>query len=150
MTWALRSTLLTLCLSKVVTEESAAPILDNTSRSGLRSDHQNMCKFASRNSPGYRLVVSSLRRYSIEAPKSISRRWDQEKALMMSMRRNEAQDLVSTTPKEFPVSADSNSPTQSTRLNPCFTPKYSGSSVGSDDASPTWEEPAQVGRSTTV
>ncbi|MBE3043701.1 hypothetical protein IMZ48_14245, partial [Candidatus Bathyarchaeota archaeon] len=44
---------------QVVTEDSAAPILDDTDRAGLRADHRNMCKFASRASPGYRLIVST-------------------------------------------------------------------------------------------
>lgn len=34
-----------------------------------------MCKFESRTSPGYRLVVVALMRYSKEAPEVVSRRW---------------------------------------------------------------------------
>ncbi|CAJ2500091.1 Uu.00g029440.m01.CDS01 [Anthostomella pinea] len=76
----------------VVTESSAAPILDNTDRAGLRIDHRNMLKFASRNSPGYKLIVANILRYSREAPATISRRWISEKELMNSIRRNESME----------------------------------------------------------
>jgi len=77
----------------VVTETSAAPILDDTDRAGLRADHQNICKFATRTSPGYRLVIATLMRYCDEAPRTISRRWIEAREILRSMRRNEAQEL---------------------------------------------------------
>lgn len=74
-------------------ESSAAPILDNTERAGLPYDHAGMCRFASQTAPGYRLVVAVLLRYSTEAPSTISRRWDNEKEMLRSQRRNEAAEL---------------------------------------------------------
>lgn len=79
---------------QIVPESSAAPILDNTDRAGLRSDHRSICKFASRNAPGYKLVIASLRRYARQAPDAIWRRWQAEKAILSSMRQNEAADLL--------------------------------------------------------
>jgi hypothetical protein len=38
--------------------------LDDTERAGLPYDHRHMCKFESRSSPGYRLIVAALIRYS--------------------------------------------------------------------------------------
>jgi len=83
-----------LTYSQIVTEDSAAPILDNTDRAGLWSDHRNMCKFSSRNAPGYALVTSSLVRYSRDAPAVISRRWALADQIKKSMRTHEASDLL--------------------------------------------------------
>ena len=79
---------------QVVEETSAAPILDDTDRAGLRADHRNMAKFASPSSPGYRLIVSTLLRYSDDAPSTISRRWIEAKELLRSLRKNEAEELM--------------------------------------------------------
>jgi len=80
--------------TQVVEESSAAPILDNTERAGLPNDHVNMCKFESRTSPGYRLVVAALIRYSKEAPEVISRRWKHSIEMMNSKRSQEADELL--------------------------------------------------------
>ena len=52
-----------------------------------------MCRFTSRNAPGYRLVVSSLLRYSRDAPQTITRRWRNEKDMLRSLRQKELQHL---------------------------------------------------------
>ena len=79
---------------QVVEESSAAPILDNTERAGLPYDHRNMCKFESRTSPGYRLVVAALMRYSREAPEVVSRRWKHAVNMLYSKRSQEADELL--------------------------------------------------------
>ena len=79
---------------QVVEESSAAPILDNTKRSGLPYDHRNMCKFESRSSAGYRLVVAALIRYSKEAPEIISHRWKHTIVMLQSKRSQEADELL--------------------------------------------------------
>ncbi|KAK7954486.1 hypothetical protein PG988_015180 [Apiospora saccharicola] len=78
----------------VVTETSAAPILDDTERAGIRAEHRHMCKFAYRNSPGYPLVAATLIRYSEEAPKAIARRWSEAAEFIKIMRKGEVDDLV--------------------------------------------------------
>jgi len=78
----------------VVEESSAAPILDDTERAGLPYDHRNMCKFESRTSPGYRLIVAALLRYSKEAPSTIPQRWANAIEMLKSKRMNEAAELV--------------------------------------------------------
>ncbi|MCJ1403613.1 hypothetical protein MMC11_006836 [Xylographa trunciseda] len=78
----------------VVEESSAAPILDNTERAGLPNDHVHMCKFESQTSPGYRLVVAALIRYSKEAPEVVSRRWKHAVEMLNSKRSQEAEELL--------------------------------------------------------
>ncbi|KAI1818132.1 hypothetical protein GGS20DRAFT_391745 [Poronia punctata] len=86
----------------VVTENSAAPILDDTDRAGLRAGHRDMCRFASRNSPDYKMVVSSIVRYSRDAPQSISRRWALEKQRVQSMRQHEL-DMLNEEDEREPI-----------------------------------------------
>ncbi|KAI9687024.1 MAG: hypothetical protein M1822_002434 [Bathelium mastoideum] len=78
----------------VVDKESAAPILDDTERAGLSYDHRGMCRFESRNSPGYRLVVAALLRYVREAQGVIPRRWADATEMLRSERANEAAELL--------------------------------------------------------
>jgi hypothetical protein len=79
---------------QIVEENSAAPILDNTERAGLPYGHRDMVKFEGRTSPGYRLVVAALLRYSREAPNMVSVRWVQAEEMLRSKRQNEAAELV--------------------------------------------------------
>lgn len=52
----------------VVDESSAAPIVDGTERAGVAADHGGMCKFDSKDAPGFRTVVAALQRYGMGAP----------------------------------------------------------------------------------
>ncbi|KAJ4365588.1 hypothetical protein N0V83_008208 [Neocucurbitaria cava] len=92
--WEQEKTNLGTTLSYIVEETSAAPILDNTERAGLPYVHADMAKFESRNSPGYRLVVAALLRYSRDAPELISVRWIQAAEMLRTKRQNEAAELV--------------------------------------------------------
>ncbi|MCJ1309136.1 hypothetical protein MMC25_002791 [Agyrium rufum] len=78
----------------VVEEYSAAPILDDTERAGLPYDHRHMCKFESKSSPGYRLVVAALIRYANAAPGVVPRRWAEAIDMLKQKRINEAAELV--------------------------------------------------------
>lgn len=80
---------------QIVTETSAAPILDDTERAGIRAEHRHMCKFASRDAPGYPLVAATLIRYSEAAPSAIARRWNEATESIRIMRKEEADELVS-------------------------------------------------------
>jgi hypothetical protein len=79
---------------QIVDENLAAPILDDTERAGLPYGHREMTKFENQSSPGYRLVVAVLLRYSREAPETVSMRWMQAAEMLRSKRRNEAAELV--------------------------------------------------------
>jgi hypothetical protein len=77
-----------------VEQNSAAPILDNTERAGLPYNHQSMCTFESKSSPGYTLIIAALIRYSNEASKTIPLRWANAKKMLLSLRMNEAEELM--------------------------------------------------------
>lgn len=81
-------------LAFIVEESSAAPILDNTERSGIDATHLGMIKFSNINSSSYRTVISALTRYSLEAPAVIARRWEVAQASLARARSNEAFEIV--------------------------------------------------------
>ena len=78
----------------IVDETSAAPILDNTERSGIGADHQNMCKFETKDSAGFRTVIAALKRYSQDAPKVVSTRNIRAGEMLNAQGWHEATELV--------------------------------------------------------
>lgn len=68
--------------------------MDNIERSGIPACHSEMCKFAGRYSPGYKLVVAALIRYSREAPEVITFRWREADDMLRTRRAIEAEELV--------------------------------------------------------
>lgn len=78
----------------IVNETSAAPILDNTERSGIDANHSRMVKFSNMNTSSYRNVIAALIRYCRDAPKIIPRRWKVAAAALARARSNEAFELV--------------------------------------------------------
>lgn len=58
----------------IVDESSAAPMLDGTERAGVAADHRGMCKFASKDAPGFRTVAAALKRWGADAPAVVGER----------------------------------------------------------------------------
>ncbi|KAH8802451.1 tetratricopeptide repeat domain protein [Xylogone sp. PMI_703] len=78
----------------IVDESSAAPILDNTERSGIDATHSRMIKFSSTKSSSYRTVLAALSRYCRDAPRVIERRWEVALSTLARIRSNEAFELA--------------------------------------------------------
>ena len=78
----------------MVTEASAAPIVDNTERAGVPANHVQMIRFSDVCSSSYRTVIEALVRYSRDAPAVISRRWHQATEALARARSNEAFELA--------------------------------------------------------
>ena len=79
---------------KIVEESSAAPILDNTERSGIGASHSGICKFENSSAPGYRMVAAALIRYARDAPSLIAARWSQATDMFKAQRSMEASELM--------------------------------------------------------
>ena len=79
---------------KIVEESSAAPILDNTERSGIGATHSGMCKFENSSAPGYRTVAAALIRYARDAPSLVAARWSQATDMFKAQRFMEASELM--------------------------------------------------------
>lgn len=86
----------------IVDETSAAPILDNTERSGIAADHRNMCKFEGKDSPGFKTVIAALKRYSLGAPRMIVSRNIQADTMLKAQGWQEATELVGGTVERTP------------------------------------------------
>ena len=78
----------------IVEESSAAPILDNTERSGINATYSSMVKFSNTNSSSYRTVIEALRRYCRQAPRVIAHRSERALAALARARSNEAFELA--------------------------------------------------------
>ena len=78
----------------IIEESSAAPILDDTERSGIAADHRNMVKFQANDSPGFRTVVAALKRYAQDAPGVIDSRVIDAKAQLSSIGWQKATELA--------------------------------------------------------
>jgi protein SERAC1 len=114
--WEQQRTSLPYSKAYIVDETSAAPILDGTERSGITADHRGICKFESRNSPGFRTVVAALRRYCREAPETIKARSARANIMLSEQRWHEATELVQDLPSHCDrVTATSPQHDQSTR-----------------------------------
>jgi len=77
-----------------VEEKSAAPIWDNTERSGISASHAQMCKFGSVDAPGFTVVRATLRRYALEANDVITPRWRDAKQHIERQRSIEAAEIL--------------------------------------------------------
>lgn len=81
----------------IVEETSAAPILDNTERSGIAAGHREMCKFGTKDAAGFRTVVAALKRYESEAPTVIEARVVKTRDALRAGSRDEASELINRT-----------------------------------------------------
>ncbi|KAI9796800.1 MAG: hypothetical protein M1825_006502 [Sarcosagium campestre] len=62
----------------IVDQTSAGPIYAGPAYAGIEATHSEMCKFDSKDSPGYTAVSSTLKRWTQEAQRPIEARWAQE------------------------------------------------------------------------
>jgi protein SERAC1 len=92
--WEQEKTDLKYTKDYIVDETSAAPIIDNTERSGIAADHRGMCKFGKNTSQDFRTVVAALRRYGQEAPEVIKSRWVKTCQTLSENRRCEAMEML--------------------------------------------------------
>lgn len=76
----------------IVTEASAAPIIDATERCGIAADHSSMCKFTKPSDQGFRDVMAALKRYVRDAPTLIAQRRSREQEVLIQQRRDEAME----------------------------------------------------------
>lgn len=79
----------------IVDEASAAPILDDTERSGIAADHRSMVKFDSKEAPGFRTVVAALKRWARDAPGVVGARNADASAMLSAQGWRKATELVS-------------------------------------------------------
>ena len=92
--WEQRETATDTSARYKVEETSAAPMWDNTERSGIWANHAQLCKFESIEAPGFTVVSATLRRYTQEANKVIAGRWKDANDNIERQRNNEAAEIL--------------------------------------------------------
>lgn len=80
--------------SFVVDQSSAGPPLSDVEYFGIEATHSGMCKFDTKNSPGYRNVSTSIKGWVVEAPPVIQARFDAEKRSRRQMKEAQAAELL--------------------------------------------------------
>ena len=78
----------------IVEESSAAPLVDDTERSGIHANHSDMIRFSDGNVSSYRTVIEALRRYCHLAPPTISHRWRKARETFARARSDEAFEIT--------------------------------------------------------
>jgi hypothetical protein len=80
----------------IVDKDSAAPFLPDVLYFGIEATHSGMCKFESKNSPGYTSVSVTLRSWIQECGPVIQARWENEKRQRWQIRQAQAAELLGT------------------------------------------------------
>lgn len=92
--WELRETVHGFSKGYVVSPSSAAPVWENTGRSGLPGTHSEMCKFHCRTDCGFRTICGILQRYANESDRIVSARWTEAKQFLRTQRQYEAREIL--------------------------------------------------------
>ncbi|KAI9779630.1 MAG: hypothetical protein M1839_007295 [Geoglossum umbratile] len=98
--------------SYIVDESSAAPAVDGAEYAGIEANHTEMCKFDSKNSPGYDIVAEAIQRYSSkEVVSKIKGRWQEDKKRRLDAKIFEANEIAGPygSPMESPHIGSSSS-----------------------------------------
>ncbi|ETS73458.1 hypothetical protein PFICI_14404 [Pestalotiopsis fici W106-1] len=78
----------------VVDAQSASPQLPGVGYFSIEATHSGMCKFDSKNAPGYRTVATSIRDWVGEAPDVISTRWRVEDDEKLARAKHEIEERM--------------------------------------------------------
>lgn len=73
----------------IVDANSAGPQLPGVTYYAIEATHSGMCKFESRNAPGYRTVATAIREWVVDAPDVIATRWRVEEDEKLARAKHE-------------------------------------------------------------
>ncbi|EFY99702.1 hypothetical protein X797_001103 [Metarhizium robertsii] len=79
----------------IVDANSASPQLPGVTYYGVEATHSQMCKFASKNAPGFRAVSTDIRQWVQDAPALINVRWEAEEQDKATRMRHEIHERMS-------------------------------------------------------
>lgn len=78
----------------VVDKDSAAPLLPDVLYFGIEATHSGMCKFESKNAPGYMNVSTTIKSWVQECGPTIQARWENERRQRWQARQALAAELL--------------------------------------------------------
>ncbi|KAL3426407.1 LipA and NB-ARC domain-containing protein [Phlyctema vagabunda] len=80
--------------SFIVDQESASPLLPDVQYFGIEATHSGMCKFESKNSPGYLNVATTIKGWVQESPRVIDARIEMEKRTRQQIVEAQAREML--------------------------------------------------------
>lgn len=78
----------------IVDASSAGPQLPGVTYYAIEATHSGMCKFESRNAPGYRTVVTAIREWVVDAADVIATRWRIEDEERLARAKHEIEERM--------------------------------------------------------
>ncbi|TGJ79626.1 hypothetical protein E0Z10_g9127 [Xylaria hypoxylon] len=78
----------------VVDASSASPQLPGVTYYAIEATHSGMCKFDSKNAPGYRTISSAMREWVLDAPDVITTRWRVEEDEKLARAKHEIEERM--------------------------------------------------------
>lgn len=78
----------------IVDQLSASPLLPDVQYFGIEASHSGMCKFESKNSPGYLNVSATIKGWVEESPQVIQARLDMERRTRQQAKEAQAKELL--------------------------------------------------------
>ncbi|KAI0404117.1 hypothetical protein F4802DRAFT_568981 [Xylaria palmicola] len=78
----------------VVDATSAGPQLPGVTYYAIEATHSTMCKFDSKNAPGYRTIATAIREWVSDAPEVISTRWRVEQDEKLARAKHEIEERM--------------------------------------------------------
>ncbi|KAI0517817.1 hypothetical protein F5B22DRAFT_645521 [Xylaria bambusicola] len=78
----------------VVDANSASPQLPGVTYYAIEATHSGMCKFDSKNAPGYRTISSAIREWVLDAPDVIRTRWRVEEDEKLARAKHEIEERM--------------------------------------------------------
>lgn len=78
----------------IVDQESASPLLPNVTYYGIEATHSGMCKFETKNSPGYTNVSGTLKSWIELSPRVIKGRVEFEKEAKIRKLHDQANQII--------------------------------------------------------
>lgn len=78
----------------IVDAHSASPQLPGVTYYAIEATHSGMCKFESKNAPGYRTIATAIRDWVIDAPDVITTRWRVEEDEKLARAKHEIEERM--------------------------------------------------------
>ncbi|KAI0886796.1 uncharacterized protein GGS22DRAFT_158690 [Annulohypoxylon maeteangense] len=78
----------------IVDAQSAGPQLPGVTYYAIEATHSGMCKFESRNAPGYRTIATAIREWVVDAPDVIATRWRVEDDEKLARAKHEIEERM--------------------------------------------------------
>ncbi|KAI0189553.1 lipa and NB-ARC domain-containing protein [Xylaria flabelliformis] len=113
----------------VVDASSAGPQLPGVTYYAIEATHSNMCKFDSKNAPGYRTIATAIREWVLDAPDVIKTRWRVEDDERLARAKHEIEERMKPWIQSQRLQADQGANTSQQNNETSLSPSHEHSKV---------------------